>query len=165
MEEEVEEQSCKQIARKIEGEIKEAFGAQRRRELPKGRKGKGSNSTEKAAARRKEKSSVDVVKPRLLLTWTRTLLLEGKWELGHRMGATLQEAVKGSGEQGDRYSKEYDLREFKKLLQWEIAALYEDLYYMQKESANKQRKVHDDGRDGSIVGARCLLRLNFRWKR
>lgn len=61
MEEEVEEQSCEQVARKIEREIEEAYGAQRRSEFPKGRKGKGSNSTEKAAARRKEKSSVDVV--------------------------------------------------------------------------------------------------------
>lgn len=55
MKEEVEEQSCEGIARKIEGELEEAYEAQKRRELPKGRKGKGSNSTEKAVARRKEK--------------------------------------------------------------------------------------------------------------
>lgn len=87
------------------------------------------------------------------------MLSEGEWELGHWMGAAFQEAVKGSGEQDDRYSKEYDLREFKKLLQWEITVLYEDLYYMQKESANKQRKVHGDGERWY-----CCWRLNFSWK-
>lgn len=32
------------------------------------------------------------------------------------MGGAFQETVKGSGEQGGQYSKEYDLRELKKIV-------------------------------------------------